>query len=95
MARLPMVPETEVPTEMRTAYRKVSQGETSLPNTFHAMFASPGVGRQLVDLDALVSYQTDLEPWAGGDPPIRGRRSRRCSFHDYLLRNDGPAEPGF
>ena len=63
MARLPLIPETEVPTGMRTAYLRVSQGETSLPTTFQALFASPGVGRQFAALDALVSSQTSLEPW--------------------------------
>ena len=64
MARLPLVPELEVPTAIRTAYQEVSLGETSIPHTFQALFASPEVGRQLVDLNTLVvSTQTGLEPW--------------------------------
>ena len=63
MARLPLVPEAEVPTAMRISYQKALQGETSLPPTFQALFASPVVGHQLVGLDAVVSTQTGLEPW--------------------------------
>ena len=62
MARLPLVPETEIPAAMRPAYHRVIQGETSLPTTFQALFASPGVAGRLVDLDDLFSTQAGLEP---------------------------------
>ena len=63
MARLPLVPETEVPTAMQAAYQRIVQGETLLPTTFRALFASPGVASQLVGLDDMVSSKVGLEPW--------------------------------
>ena len=63
MVRLPLVPETEIPAAMRPAYHRVIQGETSLPTNFQALFASPMVGSQLVDLDGRLVSQVGLEPW--------------------------------
>ena len=63
MARLPLVPETEVPASMQTVYQRVVQGGTELSPVFQALFASPGLASQLVALDDLISAQAGLEPW--------------------------------
>ena len=63
MARLPPVPETEVSAAMQPAFQRVVNGETSLPTAFQALFVSPGVAGQLVDLDDQISAQAGLEPW--------------------------------
>ena len=63
MVRLPLVPGRGIPAAMRAAYQRVLQDETSLPTTFQALFASPGLAGQLVGLDDLVSSPAGLEPW--------------------------------
>jgi 4-carboxymuconolactone decarboxylase len=62
MARLPLVPETEIPRAIQSVYQRVVNGATELPSGFRALFASPGVASQLVGLNDL-SSQTGLEPW--------------------------------
>ncbi len=47
MARLPLVPETEIPAVIKSVYQRVVQGGTELPTGFQALFASPGVDSQL------------------------------------------------
>ncbi len=61
MARLPMVPETAVPAAMQAVYHRVVQGETELPTTLQALFASPVVASGLVNLDDLGL----LPSWSG------------------------------
>ena len=63
MARLPLVPETAIPAAMQAVYHRVVQGETGLPTTLQALFASPLTASRLVDLDDLLCSQIGLEPW--------------------------------
>ncbi len=62
MARLPLVPEPQVPQDLKVAYHGVSKPESGLAATYQALFASPATASQLANLDELLRDQVGLEP---------------------------------
>ena len=62
MSRLPVIPINQVPPEMHSCYKKVTEVESGLVNTYLALFSNPKVASKLADLDEIVS-QGDLEDW--------------------------------
>ena len=63
MARLPLVPEPQVPQDLKVAYHGVSKPESGLAATYQALFASPLIASQLAKLDELLRDRVGLEPW--------------------------------
>lgn len=63
MSRVPLTVETQVSTDMRSKYGRVTEAESGLSATYTTLFASPEAASKLSDLDEFIRDQSSLEPW--------------------------------
>ena len=62
MSRLSLIPINQVPPEIHALYKRVTEVESGLANTYRALFSNLKVASKLADLDEIIS-QGDLEAW--------------------------------
>ena len=60
MSRLSLIPMDQVPPEMHSRYKRVTEAESGLADTHRALFSNLRVASKLADLDEIIS-QSDLE----------------------------------
>ena len=78
MSRLPSTLETQLPPDVQSKFQRVTGGDTGLPATYQALFASPAVGSMLADLDDLVRNRSELEPWIRLTVALTVAQERNC-----------------
>lgn len=78
MSRLPLIPETQLPPELRSKFQKASSVDAGLSATYQALFASPAVGSVLAELDELVRTRSELEPWIRLTVALTVAQERNC-----------------
>ena len=62
MSRLSLIPMNQVPPEMHSLYKRVTEVESGLADTYRALFSNLKVASKLADLDEIISHG-DLEAW--------------------------------
>lgn len=77
MPRLPLTPEPRLAEEMQATYARVTGADSSLPDTYRALFANPLVASTMAGLDELVG-QIDLEPWVTLTVALTVAHERDC-----------------
>ena len=62
MSRLTLIQMDQASPEMNSLYKKVTEAETGLADTYRALFSNLNVASKLADMDGIISHG-ELEPW--------------------------------